>query len=115
MTDPQFQNFKSQIRKGALDFVVLLIISFGPVYTSDILAKLKKQHLLVVEGTLYPLLTRLKNAGLLKYEWQESVSGPPRKYYSLTASGQKTLANLTEIWQKHCSSIQSLINLTHKK
>ena len=112
MTDLNLQNFKSQIRKGALDFVVLLVISKGPVYTSDILNKLKAQHLLVVEGTIYPLLTRLKNAGLLKYEWQESVSGPPRKYYSLTSSGQKTLEQLTLIWQKHCLSIQSLIKIS---
>jgi len=67
MTDLNLQNFKSQIRKGALDFVVLLVISKGPVYTSDILNKLKAQHLLVVEGTIYPLLTRLKKAGLFKY------------------------------------------------
>src|SRR5690606_22892843 len=76
------ENTKAQMRKGTLEFCTLLVISGGPVYASDILKQLKKADLIVVEGTLYPLLTRLKNSKLLTYEWQESKNGPPRKYYT---------------------------------
>ena len=81
------ENTIAQMRKGVLEYCILSILKNGEAYPSDILLKLKKSNLIVVEGTLYPLLTRLKNAGLLTYRWEESKSGPPRKYYSETAEG----------------------------
>ena len=83
------ENTQQQMRKGVLEFCILGIISQGEVYPSDIISKLKDAKLIVVEGTLYPLLTRLKNQGLLAYNWKESLSGPPRKYYSLTPIGEE--------------------------
>ena len=88
------ENTKAQMRKGVLEFCILSILSNGDAYTSDIIGKLKEAKLIVVEGTLYPLLTRLKNAGLLSYRWEESNSGPPRKYYGLTELGTRVLAEL---------------------
>ncbi len=110
-TDKQFdtENTKAQMRKGILEFCILLIISKGEVYPSDILKELKDFNLIVVEGTLYPLLSRLKDGGLLEYKWVESKTGPPRKYYKLTQSGKKTLDQLQENWQQLYKSIQSLI------
>lgn len=100
---------QSQLRKGLLELAVLLVVSHGPVYASDILKKLKESQLLVVEGTLYPLLSRLKNEGNLKYEWQESKNGPPRKYYQLTSQGEQNLKTLSASWSKLNKSITSLI------
>ena len=80
----KLENTKVQMRKGVLEYCILTIISRGEVYASDILQALKDARLLVVEGTVYPLLTRLKNAGLVSYEWKESTSGPPRKYFRTT-------------------------------
>ncbi len=97
------------MRKGSLEFCVLLIISEGEVYPSDILKELKRFDLIVVEGTLYPLLSRLKDTGLLDYKWVESRAGPPRKYYTLTENGKRTLTALKGNWQELSSSIQSLI------
>lgn len=94
------ENTQTQMRKGILEFCILAIISRGEIYASDIIAELKKSKLLVVEGTLYPLLTRLKNNGLLSYNWQESTSGPPRKYYQITASGLEVLKALTKTWEE---------------
>jgi len=88
------------MRKGILEYCVLLIISRGEIYASDIIAELKRAKLLVVEGTLYPLLTRLKNNGLLSYNWVESTSGPPRKYYVLTPEGRQILTQLDTTWQE---------------
>jgi PadR family transcriptional regulator PadR len=92
-------NIKSQMRKGLLEYCILSIISREEAYASDILDTLKKANLLVVEGTLYPLLTRMKNEELLTYRWQESTSGPPRKYYALTEEGQELLTQLHEEWK----------------
>ena len=92
------ENTKAQMRKGILELCVLSIISQEEVYPSDILNKLKEAKLIVVEGTMYPLLSRLKNADLLSYEWKESTSGPPRKYYSLTDEGVAFLEGLKETW-----------------
>ncbi len=92
------ENTQTQMRKGIIEYCVLLIISRGEIYASDIIAELKNARLLVVEGTLYPLLTRLKNNGLLSYNWVESTSGPPRKYYSLTSEGQAILKQLDHTW-----------------
>ncbi|HQO89770.1 MAG TPA: PadR family transcriptional regulator [Chitinophagales bacterium] len=94
------ENTKVQMRKGILEFCILGIISRGEVYASDILDALKSANMLVVEGTVYPLLTRLKNAGLLTYEWKESSSGPPRKYFTLTPEGQQALLELKETWNE---------------
>ena len=92
-------NIKSQMRKGLLEYCILSIISRDEAYASDILDTLKQANLLVVEGTLYPLLTRMKNEELLTYRWQESTSGPPRKYYALTEQGQELLNQLHEEWK----------------
>ncbi len=93
------ENTKVQIRKGILEYCILSIITRGEVYASDILTTLKDAKLIVVEGTLYPLLTRLKNSGLLSYQWVESKSGPPRKYYKLTILGEKFLGELDQTWE----------------
>ena len=103
------EKINAQMRKGVLEMCVLSVISDKEVYTSDILATLKDAELLVVEGTLYPLLTRLKNDGILNYRWEESTSGPPRKYYSLTETGKVMLNDLTSHWQKLSQSVKTLI------
>ncbi len=103
------ENVRSQMRKGILDFITLLVISRGPVYASDILNALKENELIVVEGTIYPLLSRLRAAGLLDYTWQESKSGPPRKYYELTGKGKDMLKQLSVTWTDLNKSINSLI------
>jgi PadR family transcriptional regulator, regulatory protein PadR len=102
-------NAKAQMRKGILEFCILLIIKDGEAYASDILQKLKDADLIVVEGTLYPLLSRLKNAELLSYEWRESKSGPPRKYYTLTKKGKDALKELVSTWHSLSQSITSLL------
>ena len=94
------ENTKAQMRKGVLELCVLSIISEEEVYPSDIIEKLKEAQLIVVEGTLYPLLSRLKNAALLDYSWRESTSGPPRKYYTITANGKNFLDELIETWDR---------------
>ncbi len=104
------ENTKAQMRKGILEFGILLIISAGEAYASDILKRLKEADLIVVEGTLYPLLSRLKSAGLLNYAWVESKTGPPRKYYTLTPKGFSTLNQLQDTWKNLFQSINSLIN-----
>jgi PadR family transcriptional regulator PadR len=105
----------AQMRKGVLELCVLSVISDKEVYTSDILSTLKDAELLVVEGTLYPLLTRLKNDGILKYRWEESTSGPPRKYYSLTENGAIVLQSLTDYWEKFTESVNKLLNQKKNK
>ena len=94
----KIENTKAQMRKGVLEFCILSILQDGDAYTSEILGHLKNAKLLVVEGTVYPLLTRLKNAGLLSYRWEESTSGPPRKYYGLTETGKLFLKELKSTW-----------------
>ncbi len=94
------ENTQSQMRKGVLEFCILSIISKGEVYPSDIIEKMKEARLIVVEGTLYPLLTRLKNSGLLSYTWIESNAGPPRKYYKLTPLGKEHLKELKKTWDE---------------
>lgn len=102
------ENVKSQMRKGYLEYCILLIIAKKPAYVSDIITVLKEARMIVVEGTLYPLLTRLKNNGILSYNWQESVSGPPRKYYELTEKGQIFLAELETGWEELAHAIELL-------
>ena len=103
-------NLKSQMRKGMLEFCVLLLLSRGDAYVSEIISRMKEAHLIVVEGTLYPLLTRLKNDGLLSYRWEESPSGPPRKYYSLTDVGREFLESLHGAWNEISQTVNHLIN-----
>ena len=98
-------NIKSQMRKGLLEYCILSIINRDEAYASDILETLKDAQLVVVEGTVYPLLTRMKNEGLLSYRWQESTEGPPRKYYALTDEGCNLLSQLDEEWQSICQAI----------
>lgn len=92
------ENTKTQMRKGILEYCILAILKGGEAYSSDIIQQLKDAKMIVVEGTVYPLLTRLKNSGVLHYKWEESNSGPPRKYYSLTSDGQKVLEDLDSTW-----------------
>ncbi len=94
------ENTQVQMRKGILEYCILHIISRGEVYASDMLDELTAARMIVVEGTLYPLLTRLKNAGLVEYKWVESKSGPPRKYYKLTEIGVEFLKGLTDTWDE---------------
>ncbi len=99
----------SQMRKGVLEFCILAIISKNKeVYASDILMQLKNAELIVVEGTLYPLLTRLKNDGLLSYRWEESKSGPPRKYYQITETGTQLLSGLQQGWDQLVESVNTI-------
>lgn len=93
-------NISVQMRKGILEYCILSVIANGEVYASDIIDKLKNAKLIVVEGTLYPLLTRLKNSGFLEYQWRESQSGPPRKYYKLTPLGEKFIGELNKTWDE---------------
>ena len=102
------ENTKAQMRKGILEYCILGILSSGDSYTSDIIEELKKAKLIVVEGTLYPLLTRLKNAGLLKYRWEESNSGPPRKYYSLSENGLSFQRDLKQTWEGLSEAVNHL-------
>ncbi|MGB0167334.1 MAG: PadR family transcriptional regulator [Luteibaculum sp.] len=96
----KIENAKAQMRKGVLEYCIMAILGRKECYTSEIIEELKEAKLIVVEGTLYPLLTRLKNSKLLTYRWEESKSGPPRKYYSLTEEGQKFLRELDNTWDE---------------
>ena len=98
------------MRKGILEYCILSILAKKDLYTSDIIRALKDNDLIVVEGTLYPLLTRQKNAGLLNYRWEESTQGPPRKYYSLTEIGRTYLKELDESWDALINSVKSIKN-----
>src|SRR5574337_764928 len=99
------ENNKAQMRKGVLEFCILSILSDGDAYPTEIIARMKNAKLVVVAGTLYPLLTRLKNMGLLTYRWEESTSGPPRKYYRLTETGETFLRELESTWDELVRSV----------
>lgn len=101
-------NTASQMRKGVLEFCILSIIKQGEAYPSDIIGKMKEANLNIFEGTLYPLLTRLKNAELLTYRWEESTSGPPRKYFSLTEKGAAFYSELEATWQELANAVDTL-------
>ncbi|MCA9357086.1 PadR family transcriptional regulator [Candidatus Nomurabacteria bacterium] len=105
---------ESQMRKGFLEFPVLLIIGTKPTYAPDILKQLKQANLLVVEGTLYPLLSRMKRSELVTYVWEESKSGPPRKIYSLTKAGENALELIETAWKKLDTSVNKLIKQYEK-
>jgi len=104
------ENTKAQMRKGVLEYCILSIIKDQDKYASEILGALKDAKMLVVEGTIYPLLTRLKNAGLLNYRWEESTSGPPRKYYKLTETGQVFLKELNGTWDELRNAVNLVTN-----
>jgi PadR family transcriptional regulator PadR len=105
------ENTQVQMRKGILEFCILHIIARGEVYASDMLEELTSARIMVVEGTLYPLLTRLRKAGLVEYKWVESTSGPPRKYYKLTGEGKSFLGQLDETWDELMKSTNNIITL----
>ena len=106
------ENAKAQMRKGVLEYCILSVLAKKDLYASDIINKLKESKMIVVEGTLYPLLTRQKNAGLLSYRWEESTQGPPRKYYTLTDKGREFLQELDGSWQELVDAVNSIkVNL----
>ena len=105
------ENTKAQMRKGVLEFCILSVLKEKEAYTSEILDTLKNAKLLVVEGTVYPLLTRLKNDGLLNYRWEESTSGPPRKYYGLTELGKTFLTELNGTWTELSDAVNLITTL----
>ena len=105
------ENTQSQMRKGVLEFCILSIIRHGEAYPSDIIEKMKSANLHILEGTLYPLLTRLKNADLLSYRWVESNSGPPRKYFSLTDKGLTFYKELEDTWNELAGAVSALTQL----
>ncbi|MCZ4693415.1 PadR family transcriptional regulator [Ancylomarina euxinus] len=96
------------MRKGVLEYCILSIVSKNDAYASDIIKKLKEAKMIVVEGTLYPLLTRLKNDGLLSYRWEESTQGPPRKYYGITDTGRVFLEELDSSWQELVDAVTTI-------
>lgn len=106
----KLENTQVQMRKGILEFCILHIISRGEVYASDMIEELTSARIMVVEGTLYPLLTRLKKAELVDYKWVESSSGPPRKYYTITDKGMLFLDQLSETWAELAASTNKIIN-----
>lgn len=102
------ENTKAQMRKGILEFCILSILSKNDHYASEILDTLKGGKMIVVEGTIYPLLTRLKNSGLLEYRWEESTLGPPRKYYKITEVGKASLAELSTSWKALTTAVNKI-------
>lgn len=102
------ENAQAQMRKGVLEYCILSILSKNDAYATDIINELKESKLIVVEGTLYPLLTRQKNAGLLSYRWEESTQGPPRKYYALTDTGREFLKELNTSWNELVEAVNSI-------
>ena len=104
------ENTKAQMRKGVLEYCILSILQHGDAYTFEIISTLKSAEMIVVEGTIYPLLTRLKNSGLLSYRWEESSSGPPRKYYVLSESGKLFLKELDTTWNNLMVAVNQITN-----
>lgn len=102
------ENVRSQMRKGVLEYCILCILSRKEAYASSIIDSLKEANMIVVEGTLYPLLIRQKNQGLLTYRWEESTQGPPRKYYEITEKGRAQLAEMDAAWEEMVRSIDTL-------
>ncbi len=107
-------NARAQMRKGVLDLAVMAAASAGPIYASEMIDRLTEAKMIVVEGTLYPLLNRLKESGYLDYEWRESKEGPPRKYYLLTEKGRETLRELEEAWFELSGAVQEMIKKSKK-
>ena len=109
------ENTKAQMRKGVLEMCILGIIAMKEVYPTDIIKRLKASDLIVVEGTLYPLLTRLKNDGLVEYSWRESTKGPPRKYFKITDKGREFLEGLDQSWKKLVQSVAQIFEATEEE
>ncbi len=110
----KIENTKAQMRKGVLEYCILSLLANRDAYASEILKSLKEAKMLVVEGTIYPLLTRLKNGGLLSYRWEESLSGPPRKYYTLTENGHLFLKELKSTWEQLNQAVEMLTSLKNE-
>src|SRR5574344_577818 len=110
MADSNVENTKSQMRKGVLEYCILSLLRRGDSYASSLLTELKEAKMLVVEGTVYPLLTRQKNQGVLSYRWEESPQGPPRKDYSITEKGKEALADMDTAWNEVVESIEYIKN-----
>jgi PadR family transcriptional regulator PadR len=108
----KLENTKAQMRKGVLEYCILLVLETKPLYVSDIIQNLELSEMIVVEGTLYPMLTRLKNEGYLGYRWEESTQGPPRKYYELTEAGKQFLDQLSTVWHE---LVDTVFHLSIKK
>lgn len=106
--DNMTESSRTQMRRGVLEYSILLILDCGDEYSSSIIQKLKDVDIIVAEGTVYPLLARLKNSGLLSYRWEESVQGPPRKYYTITSLGKSQLAELDAVWNEMANAIGRL-------
>ena len=104
------ENNKTQMRRGVLEYSILLILAGGDEYASSIIQKMKDVNIIVAEGTIYPLLIRLKKLGLLNYRWEESTQGPPRKYYMITEYGREQLAGLDAAWDELAKGIQTIRN-----
>ena len=102
------ENTKAQMRKGLLEYCIMLLLKRRACYANDIIGQLQEADMIVMEGTLYPLLSRLKKDGILKYEWQESSSGPPRKYYALTPEGEEALSLLDQSWNEIANTVGKL-------
>jgi PadR family transcriptional regulator PadR len=102
-------NTKAQMRKGVLEMCILALLAEREMYTSELLERLKDAELIVVEGTLYPLLNRLKDAGLVTYQWKESPSGPPRKYFRITEEGDQNLSQLRSNWEQLVQSVSTTL------
>ena len=101
-------NVRSQMRKGVLEYCILCLLAKEDAYASSLITQLKEANMIVVEGTLYPLLIRQKNQGLLTYRWEESPQGPPRKYYSLTDKGREQLAQMDDAWREIIATIEEI-------
>ena len=108
------ENNKTQMRRGVLEYSILLILASGDEYASSIIQKLKDVNIIVAEGPTYPLLIRLKKLGLLNYRWEESTQGPPRKYYMITELGRQQLAGLDAAWEELSSAIESIRKVTYR-
>lgn len=110
MNELNTDNVKSQMRKGVLEYCILSILNNNDAYASELISQLKEAKMIVVEGTLYPLLTRQKNQGLLSYRWEESQQGPPRKYYSITDKGKELLSEMDSAWKEVVDTISHIRN-----
>ena len=108
--DQTSENVRAQMRKGVLEYCILVILSKREAYASSIIEELKKANMIVVEGTLYPMLIRQKNQGLLSYRWEESPQGPPRKYYVITENGRAQLSEMDAAWKEIVDTIETLKN-----
>lgn len=108
--DQTSENVRAQMRKGVLEYCILVILSKREAYASSIIEELKKANMIVVEGTLYPMLIRQKNQGLLSYRWEESPQGPPRKYYVITEKGRAHLSEMDAAWKEIVDTIETLKN-----